>query len=106
MVDAPGRGDDDVVRPVAAAVEGAPSERRETLEITSAEPSTGPPERVPAEDRLRDEVEDELLRRVLDHGDLLEHDLPLGVEVGEAGAKTMSVITSSAVSRCSSRTRA
>jgi hypothetical protein len=26
---------------------------------------------------------DELLRRVLDHRDLLEHNLPLGVELGE-----------------------
>ena len=82
VVDASRRRHDDVVRPVAAAMEGA-SERRETFEITSAEPRTGRPERVPAEDRLRDEVEDQLLRRVLDHGDLLEHDLPLRVEVGE-----------------------
>jgi hypothetical protein len=37
------------------------------------------------EDRLRDDVEDELLGRVVDHGDLLEHDLPLGVQVVEAG---------------------
>ena len=36
-----------------------------------------------AEDRLPDQVVDELLRRVLVHRDLLEHDLALGVEVVE-----------------------
>ena len=36
-----------------------------------------------AEDRFADQVVDELLRRVLVHRDLLEHDLPLGVEVVE-----------------------
>ena len=45
----------------------------------------GPAERVVAEDRLGEEVVDELLRRVLVHRDLLEHDLPLGVELGERG---------------------
>ena len=40
-------------------------------------------ERVRAEDRLADQVVNELLRRVLVHRDLLEHDLPLGVEVVE-----------------------
>ena len=42
-----------------------------------------PPERVRPEDRLPDQVVDELLRRVLVHRDLLEHDRPLGVEVVE-----------------------
>ena len=36
-----------------------------------------------AEDRLGDQVVHELLRRVLVHRDLLEHDLALGVELGE-----------------------
>jgi hypothetical protein len=40
---------------------------------------------VPAEHGLRDEVEDELLRRVVDHRDLLQHDLALRIEVGEGG---------------------
>jgi hypothetical protein len=40
---------------------------------------------VVSEDCARDEVEDELLRRVLHHRDLLEDHLALGVEVGEAG---------------------
>ena len=38
---------------------------------------------MPREDRVREQVVDEILRRVLDHRDLLEHDLALGVEVGE-----------------------
>ena len=36
-----------------------------------------------AEDRLGDQVVDQLLRRVLVHRDLLEHDLALGVELVE-----------------------
>ena len=36
-----------------------------------------------AEDRLRDDVVHEVLRVVVDHRDLLEHDLALGVDVGE-----------------------
>ena len=46
-------------------------------------PDHGAPERVAAEDRLRDEVVDEVLRVVVHHRDLLEHDLALGVELGE-----------------------
>ena len=38
---------------------------------------------MPAEDRLGEQVVHELLRRVLVHRDLLEHDLALLVEVGE-----------------------
>ena len=38
-----------------------------------------------SEDRLREQVVNELLGRVLVHRDLLEHDLALGVEVGECG---------------------
>ena len=36
-----------------------------------------------AEDRLGDQVVDELLRLVLIHRDLLEHDLALGIHLGE-----------------------
>ncbi len=43
----------------------------------------GPAERMVAEDRLGDQVVDELLRLVLVHRDLLEHDLALGVDLGE-----------------------
>ena len=44
-----------------------------------------PAERMVAEDRLGDQVVHELLRRVVVHRDLLEHDLALGVELGERG---------------------
>ena len=57
--------------------------RRLTVEITSAVPITGRPSACVAEDRLREEVVHELLRRVLVHRDLLEHDLALLVELGE-----------------------
>ena len=45
-----------------------------------------PAERVIAEHRFRDQVVHELLRRVLVHRDLFEHDLALGVELGETRA--------------------
>jgi len=41
----------------------------------------GPPERMAAEDRLAQDVEDLVLRVVLVHGDLLEHDLALLLEL-------------------------
>ena len=41
------------------------------------------PQRVAVEDRLGQHVVHELLRRVLVHGHLFEHDLALGLEVGE-----------------------
>ena len=46
-------------------------------------PITGRPERMVAEDGLGDQVVHEILRRVLVHRDLLEHDLALGVELVE-----------------------
>ena len=61
----------------------AESVRRLTDEITPARPITGLPERMAAEDGLGEEVVDEILRRVLHHRDLLEHDLALGVDIGE-----------------------
>ena len=48
-------------------------------------PDHRPTKRVAAEDRLGDDVVHEVLRRVLDHRDLLEHDLALGVDLGEGG---------------------
>ena len=42
-----------------------------------------PAERMAAEDCLGRDVVDEIVRRVLDHRDLLEHDLALGVELVE-----------------------
>ena len=56
---------------------------RLTDEITPARADHRPAERMRAEDRLGEEVVDEILRRVLDHRDLLEHDLALRVELGE-----------------------
>ena len=44
------------------------------------------PERVGAEDRLAEDVEDQVLRIVLVHRDLLEHDLALGLELVERAA--------------------
>ena len=44
-----------------------------------------PPERMVAEHGLGDQVVHELLRRVVVHRDLLEHDLALGVQLGERG---------------------
>ncbi len=47
----------------------------------------GASERMRAEHGLGREVVDEVVRRVLDHRDLLEHDLALGVDVGELRAE-------------------
>ena len=46
---------------------------------------TGRPSGMVPEHRLRGEVVDELLRVVVDHRDLLEHHLPLRVDVLERG---------------------
>ena len=53
---------------------------------TSARPMMAPAERVVAEDGLAQDVEDLVLGIVLVHGDLLEDDLPLGVEVAQRRA--------------------
>jgi hypothetical protein len=47
-------------------------------------PDHRPAERVPAEDGLGREVVDQVARVVLHHRDLLQHHLPLGVDVEEA----------------------
>ena len=76
-----GREDDSLARVRAVVVRGerAPGHRRDDLGAADH----GPPQRVRAEDRPRREVMDEVVRRVLDHRDLLEDDLPLGVHVLE-----------------------
>ena len=61
----------------------AASARRLDVRDHVARADHRPAERVVAEHRLREEVVHELLRRVLVHRDLLEHDLALGVELGE-----------------------
>src|SRR5450759_4226979 len=78
----PGRGDDDVTGAVHALVEArdrAPADRRDHLGAAQYAPAEG----MVAEDRLADEVVDLILRGVLEHCDLLEHDLALGVDIGE-----------------------
>ena len=83
VVDAPGRGDHDVpgrVEGAVVAAQGPAADARDHLGGADDRPAEG----VTAEDRLADQVVDELLRGVLVHCDLLEHDLALGVEVVEA----------------------
>ena len=82
MLDVPGGGDHDVAGDVHRAVERGDRAARDGRDDLRR-PDHRPPERVRAEDRLGDEVVDEILRRVLVHRDLLEHDLALRVEVGE-----------------------
>jgi hypothetical protein len=80
--DVPGRRDDDVGARVHRAViraDRAPADRRD--HVCGAD--HGPAKRMPAEDGLREEVVHELLRRVLVHRDLLEHDIALVIELGE-----------------------
>ena len=79
----PGGRDDDVVVRVDAAGGRSASALLRDAEITVGAPDHGPAERMAAEDRLRDDVVDEVLRVVVDHRDLLEHDLALGVDLGE-----------------------
>jgi hypothetical protein len=63
------------------------------------------PERMLAEDRLAEHVEDAVLGIVFVHRDLLEHDLALGVELAEARMPDHVAITSKARSRWRSSTR-
>ena len=70
-------------RGVRIAVDTRRARAAPTLEITSARADHRPPERVAAEHRLGDQVVHEVLRVVLDHRDLLEHDLALGVDLRE-----------------------
>ena len=106
VLEVPGGGDDDVAGDVHRPVVRARSSAGVTLEITSARPITGRPSGCVAEDRLREQVVDELLRRVLVHRDLLEHDLALGVEVGEASARRPCRAITSSASRGAGRGRA
>ena len=84
MLDVPGRRDDDVPGRVGRAVvagERAAADGGDDL----GGADHGPSERVVAEDGFREEVVHELLRGVLVHRDLLEHDLALLVDLGEGG---------------------
>ena len=76
------RGDDDVpgaVHRLVVARQRATADRRDHVRGADHRPT----ERMVAEDRLAHQVVHELVRRVLVHRDLLEHDLALRVEVGE-----------------------
>ena len=86
VVDVARRGEDDVRADVGAPVvaeQRAPRDRRDHLRAADH----GPAERMRAEDGLGGEIVDEVLRVVLDHRDLLEDDLTLGVDVGERRRK-------------------
>ena len=82
MVDRAGRGDDDALGHVARGVEAADDVHRRVGDHRRAADDR-PPQRVVAEDGLAEHVEDRVLRVVLVHRDLLEHDLALGVDVAE-----------------------
>ena len=82
MLEVARRGDDDVARAVRLAVVRRERAATHGRDHTCA-PDHRPAERVAAEDGLGQEVVDEILGRVLHHRDLLEHDLALGVDVGE-----------------------
>ena len=75
---------DDVLTLIGAAVvagERAARDGRDDLGASDHRTA----ERMRAEDRLGRDVVDEVVRRVLDHRDLLEHDLALRVHVDERG---------------------
>ena len=82
VLDVAGSGDHDVSRGVHLVVVGGDRIARKRRDHLGGADHR-PPERVVAEDRLGDQVVHELLRRVLVHRDLLEHDLALLVHLGE-----------------------
>ena len=77
-----GGRDDDVVVGVNTPVVGRESLARDRRDHRGA-PDHGPAEWMASEDRCRDDVVNEILRVVVDHRDLFEHDLALGVDLGE-----------------------
>ena len=82
VVDRSRGGHDDRRRHVAARVERGDLPDRRVADHRGAADDR-PAERVVAEDRGAEHVEDGVLRVVLVHRDLLEHDLALGVDVVE-----------------------
>ena len=86
VVDRAGGGHDDVRRHVAGVVEAAQRVGPGAADDLGAA-DDGPPERVIAEDGLAQDVEDLVLRVVLVHGDLLEHDLALLLELALVEAR-------------------
>ena len=87
VLEVPGRGDDDVAGRRTSAGGRSASARRPTRRDHVGGADHRPAERMVAEDRLAHQVVHELLRRVLVHRDLLEHDLALGVELRERAAR-------------------
>jgi hypothetical protein len=84
VVEIPGGGDHDVarrVRPAVVAGERAAADRGDDLGSADDRAT----KRMVGEDGLREEVVYELLRRVLVHRNLLEHDVSLLVDLGERG---------------------
>ena len=82
MRDVAGRGEHDPragVRPAVPVPERSGRHLRDHVRAADHRSA----ERMLAEHRLGREVVDEVLRVVVDHRDLLEHDLPLGVDVVE-----------------------
>ena len=86
VVDVPCDGDDDVPAHVGAAVVRLQRTPGDALDHVGAA-DHGPAERMLTEHRLGGEVVDEIARVVVHHRDLLEHHLPLGVDVVEARPK-------------------
>ena len=82
MVHAAGRRDHHRARHVAPGVEGGDDVDRRVPDHRSAADDR-PPERVLAEHGLPEDVEHRVLRVVLVHRDLLEHDVALGVDLAE-----------------------
>ena len=76
--------DDDVVGRVGRAVVGGQRLLADARDHLGAA-DHGPSDRVATEDGFGHEVVDQILWVVVDHRDLLEHDLPLGVDLGEGG---------------------
>ena len=81
VVEVPGGADDDVGAGVAGAVVGVDVRDRDRGDHLRL-PQHPAPQRVLAEDGVGEEVVDAVLRLVLVHRDLLQHDLALGVDLG------------------------
>ena len=86
VAEVPRRSEDDARAGIRTAVVGGERPGRHGLDHVRPT-DHGPTERVPAEHRVGGEVVHEVMRSVLDHRDLLEHDLPLGVDIPERGAE-------------------
>ena len=82
VADVPGRCEHDAIRPIGTAVVRGEPAARDARDHGRA-PDHRAPERMAPEDRLGGDVVDEVVGRVLNHRDLLEHDFALGVDVHE-----------------------